>query len=66
MKQSSVLEFQIWDFSTVTSGDFTVEMKISELMWKTFMDVYEFNEELDRRSRSGKPHSLLYDFKQHL
>ena len=50
MKQSSVLEFQIWDFSTVTAGDFTVEMKISELMWKTFMNIYEFNGELDRTS----------------
>lgn len=35
-------------------------------MWKTYIDVHEFNEELDRRSMSEKPHSLLYDFKQYL
>lgn len=50
LTQSSVLEYQIWDFSTVTAGDFTVELRITETMWKTYLDVHEFNEELDRQS----------------
>ena len=66
MKQSALLEFQIWDFSTVTAGDFTVELQITETMWKTYLGIHEFNEELDRQSMSGMPRSLLFDFKAFL
>jgi len=35
-------------------------------MWKTYLDVHEFNEELDRQSMSGMHRSLLYDFKNYI
>ena len=37
----------------MTAGDFTTEMDISATMWGTYLDIHNFDEELDVRSDAG-------------
>jgi hypothetical protein len=50
LRTESNLDFTIWDFNTVTAGDFTIELKISDVQWETYLDIHQLDEEHDRRS----------------
>ena len=36
MKKTSEMDYKLWDLTTVTAGDFTVELNITKTMWETF------------------------------
>lgn len=50
LRTESKLDFKIWDFNTVTAGDFTIELKISDAQWETYLDIHQLDEEHDRIS----------------
>jgi hypothetical protein len=66
LQTQSNLDFKIWDFNTVTAGDFTIELKISDRQWKTYLDIHQLDEEHDRWSQSGHLNSIMLDFKRYL
>jgi len=36
MKKTSEMDYKLWDLSTVTASDFTVELNVTKTMWETF------------------------------
>lgn len=54
LNQNASLDYKIWDMHTVTAGDFTVSMPISEEMWAVYNDIHTFEEELDRTAANGQ------------
>ena len=36
IRKTSKLNMKLWDFNTVTSGDFTVHMDLTKEMWEAF------------------------------
>lgn len=53
LNQNATLDYKIWDMHTVTAGDFTVSMPISEAMWTVYNDIHTFDQELDRTTNNG-------------
>lgn len=46
MQSTAQLDFKLWDLSTVTAADFTVELVITKSMWKEHLESKNYLEEL--------------------
>jgi len=47
LRTESNLDFKIWDFNTVTAGDFTIELMISDRQWQSYLDIHNQDKEHD-------------------
>lgn len=41
LHKSSKIDYKLWDVKTVTAADFTVEYRITETAWNTFLEMAE-------------------------
>lgn len=60
-KRHSELSQLKWDLQTVTPGDYTMQIEITQEMWQDFKNHAEAN---DKYRHNGK--SLVTNFKEHM
>lgn len=66
IKAESAIDLTIWDFNTATAGDFTIELKISDKQWQTYLDVHQVDEDFFSSNLPDISHSRLLKFKRYL
>ena len=66
IKAESAIDLTIWDFNTATAGDFTIELKISDKQWQTYLDVHQVDEDFFSSNLPDISHSMLLKFKRYL
>jgi hypothetical protein len=66
IKAESAIDLTIWDFNTATAGDFTIELKISDKQWQTYLDVHQVDEDFFSSNLPDISHSILLNFKRYL
>jgi hypothetical protein len=66
IKAESAIDLTIWDFNTATAGDFTIELKISDKQWRTYLDVHQVDEDFFSSNLPDISHSRLLKFKRYL
>lgn len=66
IKAESAIDLTIWDFNTATAGDFTIELKISDKQWRTYLDDHQVDEDFFSSNLPDISHSRLLKFKRYL